>query len=1168
MKNLFTYPANPVTYYIDPDYYGDENSGMLKRLTELYIGEYKPWSHLAPDNNTYTTQQISKFINYLNSKKSYSNLTMYDLWRNPVVVATKKLIASLSIQAVSQENTVPLTFYLTEEHDFLSGQKVRLTGFNGSLSVLNNQDFWVDTVDANTLKLSTSASLTPLISFYDLADSEGPLTSDVVDSVVTLNSQLIEPGTLSDGTLVKLSGFDGTLSNYNQANYYIDRQIGSTFKLYNDAGLTDPFTWQELMPGQTVSQINNNVPAGSDVDSAVQVTLNDTPDLETSVQIEFDPTSGYIQSLLSAHNPYYLIPLEGKTYALFKDSLATSQPVTNNLLNIWDLDDLITPVISISSVFPELGNAVLTFPGTGTALPVPGDYISHVFNTSVAGFTTVYGNLRWELISGPGGFIYASNEFHNKFWTSTETLFKRAPTTEQYVWPLWDDTGTVNAAGNGWFTLSDYSARMSASQVVGNGWVDSRNTNAWGDDYALLEENSIVEDTGYTLNGSPLLRFKSDTGTDRPIYTLDPNSQIVNLLRYDQKSDPSAAEGVWSQSKLRYIQITENAADTDVFDALWAWRDQSSSNLLYGGQQPLLYKTISGWRVIIPVSYNGSLQRNVLCAQFYWDEETEQMGLPVTSGEWVGKSYWQKAIHTDREVVDPVLMDITQYGSLFTIWNTDYNTPPNDLRSGDRIVRNGSPYAVFKVEPRAAIAGRPYGGWNWCAFAIDPADNQIQFNNGIPNTLATGTISTYYKSAFYVVTPDRGLVTETRYFVRTKQITGLLERTVNPELGTATVGRTFLDSTTGKITEVRISPPGETQVLDYTIPNTGYIALSPSEPYPYEIDTVRIIMPGNISYSYQDVSNNKVYAAQVQPTQYWKAGATTSTYYSNSGETAADFEVTVDGLGKLNSVTLVSGDGPEGRYATGEDILLPIVALANQYVAPVPTPAELADVWDTEDQWLNTGFDSTKEWPALWKPESASITVAQPSSTTVSQAGTKYVRQAGFTKWTLEVSYPPMPVEDFQQYHAVVQAARGQTVPFYFRLQYPDGNILWANMDQAGTPTTVLFREDVSAGETTALLEGFAGNQVNAFKAGEVIIHGSGAINGNLMTVLNTVNANAFGEAKIRTAYPFNTSTAGNPVYKNPYHVIVTLADDDFVYTVGTDGLYRMSVKFTLDEWK
>ena len=72
-----------------------------------------------------------------------------------------------------------------------------------------------------------------------------------------------------------------------------------------------------------------------------------------------------------------------------------------------------------------------------------------------------------------------------------------------------------------------------------------------------------------------------------------------------------------------------------------------------------------------------------------------------------------------------------------------------------------------------------------------------------------------------------------------------------------------------------------------------------------------------------------------------------------------------------------------------------------------------------------------------------------------------------------------------------------------------------------------------------------------------------------LHTSLSSTSSNIFGEAKIRTPWPFRTAqTAGQKIYKNPTHATVTLASDNFEYQVDVNNYYYVSVAFDLDSWK
>ena len=360
--------------------------------------------------------------------------------------------------------------------------------------------------------------------------------------------------------------------------------------------------------------------------------------------------------------------------------------------------------------------------------------------------------------------------------------------------------------------------------------------------------------------------------------------------------------------------------------------------------------------------------------------------------------------------------------------------------------------------------------------------------------------------------------------------------------GTATIGMDLFDST------------------------TGTVSLSANQPLPYKLSNSIINLPGNKSYSYQDTNNNKVYAAQIDQDSYWEPGDLTETNYTDTGEIIPNISVSVNGSGYLQGVSLVDA----GRFHNNEQIMTPIVNLPSTYVPVAPTPSEQQDIWDTDDEWVSAGYSTRKEWPRHVSPASATVNLNTPSITATGETGIKFSRSSGFTKWTLDVEYPPMTYDEFQEFHAIALAAQGQAIPFYFVLRNKDGDrILWGEWyNEAGTTTRPILREDYVAGDTALLLEGFSSFETDAFKRGEIFVDGDNQ-NGNLHTVLNTVDANVFGEAKIRLPMPLRQAkNTGQRVFKNPYHAIVTMSSDDFEYRTDTSGYYYMSVSFSLDGFK
>jgi hypothetical protein len=373
----------------------------------------------------------------------------------------------------------------------------------------------------------------------------------------------------------------------------------------------------------------------------------------------------------------------------------------------------------------------------------------------------------------------------------------------------------------------------------------------------------------------------------------------------------------------------------------------------------------------------------------------------------------------------------------------------------------------------------------------------------------------------------------------------------------------MLADSTIAIDPVNLAPyhPGKVDVtMTYYPATSGSTYLTD---YPYKIDTIELVSPGNTKYSHLNSSNVETTWAVVDPKYYWRKNIDSKIAHHI---VAPDIDFNYTSNRYIGSAThRPSTDAARFKWPT--DILIPIESIDDQYTAPSLTTSALEDVWDTEDQWTDQGYDKTKYWPDHVVPASAEVTMDQPSSVTMSQSGTKYVKSAGFTKWEIALDYPPMSKDDFAPFNAVVQAVRGQYTPLYLKLKYNGSNILFNFGDDNSTTKPRIARSPYEDDNKVLFVEGFESNEENVFKQGEVIL--TGQDNGSLQTVLHDVKSNAFGEAKVRLAYPSDVIKAvGKYIYKNPSSAIVTLAQDSFTYSVDTAGFYRIRVKFTLDDWK
>ena len=337
----------------------------------------------------------------------------------------------------------------------------------------------------------------------------------------------------------------------------------------------------------------------------------------------------------------------------------------------------------------------------------------------------------------------------------------------------------------------------------------------------------------------------------------------------------------------------------------------------------------------------------------------------------------------------------------------------------------------------------------------------------------------------------------------------------------------------------------------------------------------KIWIPGMEKYTFQNTSNVTTAGANIDFTKRWRENAVNIGVSEMTAQPIAT--VDVDASGYLTGLTITN----EGTFPTNANTNPPrvhvITAKPDTYVTPTPYAP---DVFDTDDEWDTISYEpeGLKIWPTTVRPNGFKVTNSTPASVSRSQNGTKYVRSSGVIRSQLEVSYPPMTYDQFREYEVCAQAARGQTTPFFLRCRWPakagtstleDLIFQRTDSDNASLPGLLRTRNPVAIGDKTLVIEGFAAGATNAFIRGETVIFNDGSGNGFLVKVVNNTDSNIFGEAKIRIPLGSRKAIASaETLNKNPFHVVVTLAEDDLEYNLGTDGLYRLSVTFDFDEWK
>jgi len=211
MKNLFTYPSNSATGYINPTYYAATvnatqiesgqkyfikaigttdftaigaasntvglfftansttpagsgtaylaTSGMVGKFLAMVSGEYKafPITYWGSTSNNTRLENASKFINYFNDDRFGTNLSIYDFYRNPLTVFDKSTynvtVTTKQGQVDSSGNPVWQLVHNTATH-FSDNDQVDVTVDPSGAS---QTAFFIDKLDNNNIKLFTGS---------------------------------------------------------------------------------------------------------------------------------------------------------------------------------------------------------------------------------------------------------------------------------------------------------------------------------------------------------------------------------------------------------------------------------------------------------------------------------------------------------------------------------------------------------------------------------------------------------------------------------------------------------------------------------------------------------------------------------------------------------------------------------------------------------------------------------------------------------------------------------------------------------------------------------------------------------------------------------------------------------------------------------------------------
>ena len=1210
--SIFKYPNDSGTGFIDPDYYGTTTTGWLGRMKELIDGNYLAWGGTSP---TVTPAQFAtatgEFNKAIDTQSELDNMSMYDIWYYPIVtIESEQILANCSSVNVNDTPGVDLSpseFNISSStgNGLVNGDSVKLDGFDGSMSNYNGSSFFYKDAGGGVANLFSNSDLTssPLFIPAGVADVPiefvFPTAYDSTNDAVQVKLSMGGNGALYDNFSIDFANADDAAKPYQSMLHdgpggtyqlYIDKVTGTdTFQLYTDSGMSTPLTYATFLT--TYGTTTARGALDTQLSRASLPHYNITSGGAISSVRYFDPTIG-------AANP-------DTTQGLIKDSgvrnLAQNSIIDHNTdadNNYLEIDKILNhtftntqrmdypgkgyykhPVKDITSTTPSVPinwNANNMIPATIVAETQPGDLTSNTFNIfdkDLATSTSVnFSSTTFTLDSK--NVVSASNvrpaNGGSEINTSLDTFdtYNQSDTDEIRMFGI--ASYKVNGSN---VTTFYYDESYGTSIPLIQELKRILQTNSGG---LYVDVNYTHKTTGASVTKSVILQPWGEEAVFAGFNSVTANGGDVQVKFEDGSSGTAsgAYNGVEGRSLPSPNMTTMNYDNWKTINCKVIGGD-AYEGLQNGSPQNAmgLQDIFSDWQFIPKLVTNnagpgqilsGYFKTNTYDFKFYQKYTTTMDNL----GNKTFSDWEQVGPNTSDILASPVSVTLGTGTETVDGVSNSYNTIPSSfahfskIKTGTIIQYSGptglTNRAVIQLQDES------YGSATERRFKINEIDTSPLGNSYLwqgptldGNTfLPTGTVvttnlenfynvqsvDTYWsKPPFYNNVGGAGIPYSPRVvfqgvtdinLVDSGKVTGLSAGVTTANVGTSI---TPVDSTTG-------------QLLLNNPNNRNHFAKN-----------LAVINFGNTVYLQQTGASTFVNNPELS-TDYYPIDRAKTRSFSTIGPTV---NITSNASGYLTGVTLNNvGRQPEGKK------MLTFKTVADTYTPPALTLAEQEDVFDTDDEWASDGYNANKEWPTNVTPQSANIVYNSPTIVNTSSSGIKYTRSMGHTKWQLEVTYPPMDVSDFKKFHAIAQAAHGQSTPFFFNLKNKDGTqILWRDTYSEGTTKHVRLREPASVGDTLLTVDGFTSN-VGAFERGEVFIDGANE-NGNLHTALNTVNSNIYGEAKIRTPWPMrNAQTAGQIIYKHPSHAVVTLAEDNFNYSVDQNNYYYVTVMFDLDNWK
>lgn len=1173
MRSIFTYPNNASTNYIDPAYDGDDTEGFQKRIKELRDGDYKSWNGFDPGSVDLDEIQtgIGEYYKMYDSI-NLGNLKIYDFYTFPLVTHDTTRIQN-SATGSDTDNTSGATITVTG-HQFVDSDRVELSGFDETLSDLNGLNKFVDSIDANTVRLFHDSGLTdPVIYAANIDDTD-------IDNFIT---DINDPSDIPDAVQVRLDAvaghYDGsqfTADDTSGVNVfadrlnalgtlYIDHVSGNTFRLYQDSSLTNPLT-----PHEFFNDDYTNLSVSKDFDLDVATPLGQ----DTVYSIKFG----------TDNNKFYKIQYEdtGGTYGdtvagtFFDDPFAHDTKFTKTA-GIVD-----TQPSDPKEYFPQLYKA-LRLSTTDYEIPGKGYFVKPLFAGATGSRVHYNANNVQPAIVGTGSIYYADmRKYDGAKYTGTSTGSVRLYNQTDDVFHnfTFSVTDILGGSSNPIAQFSDTTTGNFTALGMSRIDVTTTQTNPAGNDYHWnwrydereYESNGVMGDgeTGagggsenlvnHTAKEVSLWKRTAYTGSDAILY-----DYADAILTNHTKKNVFAHLGELSAILVPYEKNSVTVDGTAYNEIRCVVIPQFSTTLKNAEE---LQKT-AGHSTTLgtgPKETNETRAKQV----FPIDLHTNSLHGDITNNNTTydnANNRW----FADNEIAYTLGEHVHEYDdedSTVAVFDADNNTSGDSffitITASTDAVDEGTTNAHSKQPWETFVNGSivEINSTDYMLLLKSVTDSQKEFWV-LPTQTASGRTAPNPDSTNYYETltnsDKTGIkTTYSNIFERNNFLNDYFSdytRPVGKQFAAVKSVRYFEINDRANIGTADIVNSGT--VTDST---TGLIKLNNTSGHNDKVSNFQLLLPGNETYLKR--TGESTYVGDLDITsEYWTPGADSATTWSGNYDTIPQFSFTTNASGYLTGASVTN----TGRIVAGSRALR-LAKVADTYTPPALSTEAQEDVFDVDTEWDDQSFDVLKTFPTSVTPAEITVRVVSPTATTNSQNGTKYARTAGYSKYSIDVVYPPMTPTEYLDYNGFINALNGQKHPFYFDIIQGNTRMFGRNDTSFGV-NGLHYKDDANAGDNVVLIEGFSSNQADAIKRGELFITDNK--HGNIKTAGSSTDANIYGEAKFRFTTPLHSGkTAGQRIYNDPAHIIVSLDTDTVEVSRDTAGFYYLSLSFTADEWK